>query len=329
LKYPVTVGPLLALDARREEQALLARCCVGLEVLLDEGDEVGWDRHIPNPGLRLWRFDTDVPLDEDHAAPHLDHPGPAAAYMSQLDVLAAKLGDLAVAECTPGGQQDHELPLVRHVLDDGVELFESGGLQPAPLRAVTSAADVYRAGLDQVVVDGRIHDRPQQPIRLRDGPRVLGVAVLGLVIPMPHGGLSNVPEPHVPERRHQVKLERGHARRRGRGPRRLALVGAALGDPLRGVGLEVGDPLGRSSLLGAELRGRPLLRLDQLALLMGTAFGVDLLAQRGRRQVAQDVGSDLPSLFATRSKFRIDRTHRSRGPGIIRPLLRDVRWSGN
>ena len=126
-----------------------------------------------------------------------------------------------------------------------------------------------------------------------------------------------------------MKLERGHVRHRGRGPRRLALVGAALGDPLRGVGLEVGDPLGRSSLLGAELRGRPLLRLDQLALLMGTAFCVDLLAQRGRRQVAQDVGSDLPSLFATRSKFRIDRTHRSRGPGIIRPLLRDVRWSGN
>lgn len=47
------------------------------------------------------------------------------------------------------------------------------------------------------------------PIRLRDRPRVVGVAVLVRRISGARG-FGDVPQPHLPERRHQVTLKRSH-----------------------------------------------------------------------------------------------------------------------
>jgi hypothetical protein len=79
-------------------------------------------------------------------------------------------------------------------------------------------------------------------------------------------------------------------------PQRLALVRTSLGDPLRGVGLEVGDQLRCPGLLGAVLRGRPVVSLDELALLVEPALDVDLGRERDRGEVSQEVGADVPSL---------------------------------
>jgi hypothetical protein len=150
--------------------------------------------------------------------------------------------------------------------------------------------------------NGGVHDRPKQPVRLRDRPRVLGVAVLLLVVPMPHRALGDVPQPHLPEGRHEVQLERAHVRSlRGR-PQWFALVRSSLGDPLLGVGLEVREPLGRSSLSARCFEGDH--SFDSMILLsswgpIASVFALNVAGAKWHR----NVGSDVPRLLPTRGKF--------------------------
>ncbi len=116
---------------------------------------------------------------------------------------------------------------------------------------------------------------------------------------------------------------------RGR-PQRFALVGAALRDPLLRVGLEVGGLRRGARLLGASLWGRPLVGLDQLALLVEPALGVDLRLESRRRDVSQEVGAGVDGLVAAgreladRAELAAFAAHRS-----LRSLLHDVRLSCN
>lgn len=74
-------------------------------------------------------------------------------------------------------------------LDDHVEFLDRGGLEPATLGLVAGPSDVHRAGFDQVLVDGAVHDRPQQPIGLRVRPRGVAVALQRVLVPAAHRAL--------------------------------------------------------------------------------------------------------------------------------------------
>ena len=92
-----------------------------------------------------------------------------------VDVGAAQLEQLALAQADERGEHDEQPQPLGHRVDDDRDLVE-GCRHGDPLhRRASGAADLRRRAVDQLLLLGRLEDRAQQPVRGGVGRRGLRV----------------------------------------------------------------------------------------------------------------------------------------------------------
>jgi len=143
-----------------EHQTVSAVGGVGVEVVLELGQDAGREGDHPDTGPRFWwsSLQASGHCEELPADPH----GPAG----KIKIISSECGDLAPAQRGEGLQQQERFPPVGHQVDQGVELIQA---QHGPLAGsfLTRALDPAWVDDDQLILgDSGIQDRTHQPVGL-------------------------------------------------------------------------------------------------------------------------------------------------------------------
>src|SRR3954447_3799506 len=131
------------------------------KVLLEERDDMRWQRHSTEPGIRLGlRVETRSNRQQlDLIAVHADHAG------LQVNVGAAQSKYLAPAKSSPGGQQDRRLVLSRYLIDERRDLLrrcDRSALRPRRSRP----RNLTWIAREQTFADRGVEDSAKQSVRL-------------------------------------------------------------------------------------------------------------------------------------------------------------------
>jgi hypothetical protein len=110
---------------------------------------------------------------QDHVL--VDLAGHRELAGDSIDVGAAELEELTLAQAHEGGQHDEQSQALGHRVDDHRELIQGGGHGHPSHRGRPGPADLRRRPEDQLLLLGRLEDRPQEPVRrgvARPGRRI-------------------------------------------------------------------------------------------------------------------------------------------------------------
>jgi hypothetical protein len=136
----------------RKEEAVSAGLCVRRDVLSHHRHQVWGYGDVAGAGCALRGRHNPVSVDSDDTATDTDHAA------SQVDVVAAQLGQFPEPECAPGREQP--IPFRSGRGDDRRQLLEGGRFNLDDAARASGTTDMGRVDDDQLVLGGGGEDGP-------------------------------------------------------------------------------------------------------------------------------------------------------------------------
>ena len=145
---------------RRKEQCFATRGDMLLEMLLQDRQQMRWDRNVPHPRSSLRLAYADLAVDAHHAPDDVD-----GAHL-QVEVLSSELGHLAEPEPAPSADQDQGAVGRWDLLKNQFQLTQRGRLDRPSTLGRASTANSAGIGRNDFVRHSRREDRAQQAVRV-------------------------------------------------------------------------------------------------------------------------------------------------------------------